>query len=170
MALIEQDPVNPITFANSYQSLSNARVLAGNSGVTLPDEDADAEKSLIDGFYYIESRESQMRGTRATSSQVTSWPRSGACIRGNEFPSDAFPAELLLSQIIAAESFGNGNNLWGSEDNGRVVTKEKLDALETEYADNGKTGSSIYLPRLESTIQPLLSSSATLTQFSVSRA
>jgi len=169
MTLVVQNPENPVSNANSYQSLADARTLASMYAVTLPVDDTEAETALIQGFAYLESNYSY-NGSRATEIQNTEFPRKDLYIRNIEFPNNALPVELLLSHIIAAEAFGNGSNLWGGVDNGRVVIKEKLDVLETEYADNGTTGASLTLPRLESTIKPLLSGDNSIAQFRVGRA
>jgi len=169
MALIPQDATSPVNNANSYLSLVDARALAEQYAITLPTDDTEAETSLINGFAYIEAREPDMCGTRATDTQNTSYPREGVYIRCVLQPSSPFPNELLLSQIIAAESFGQGNNLWGGADNGRAVSKEKVDVLEVAYFDNGTTGDALTLPRFENTIQPLLCGSTSANQFKVFR-
>ncbi len=169
MAITVQDATSPVNNANSYQSLVDARALADMYAITLPTDDTEAETSLINGFAYVESREPNMCGERATDTQNSSYPRTGVYIRCALQPQSPFPNELLLSQLIAAESFGAGNNLWGGADNGRSVSKEKVDVIEVGYHDNGVTGDTLTLPRFENTIKPLLCGSDSANQFTVYR-
>lgn len=156
MALSVQDPVTPTALANSYQSLVDARALADLYGYSLPVDDTQADNALIKGFRYIENHESEMCGERTTVTQNTSWPRIGVEIRGTDFASDAFPGDLLIAQVVAADSYAKGADLTGGIDDGRVITKEKVDVLEVTYADNGKTGKEVSIPEFDSAIAPLL--------------
>lgn len=156
MTLIVQDPLNPTSTANSYQSLIDARALAANYAITLPVDDAEAEASLINAMLYSQEFEPEMCGSRTTTIQNTAYPRADVHIRNNEFPSDEFPLELLLSNLIAAESFWKGVSLFGGADDGKVIASEKVDVIAVSYFDNGKTGDKVSLPRFNSTIKPLL--------------
>lgn len=170
MALIVQDPVTPVAVANSYISLVDARSLAGTYGYTLDADDTDAELSLIKSFRAIELKEPEMCGYRSTTTQGTAYPRSGVVIRCNELPSDEFPVELLLAQVIGAHYFTAGTDLSGGVDDGKSVVREKVDVIEVQYADNGKTGSEVTIPELERTLGPLLCSSSNSFNFVVGRA
>lgn len=170
MALIIQDSSNPVSNANSYQSLVDARALAAMYAITLPADDTEAETALINGWAYIDSFEGEMCGERSTDIQNTAYPRSGVYIRCNELPSDEFPSELLYSQLVAAEAFGSGTNLFGGANDGRSIASEKVDVLEVSYFNNGKTGDKVTLPRFDNAIKPLLCTSGNQFNFTVSRA
>lgn len=169
MALTPQDALNPISNANSYLSLVDARALADQYAYTLPTDDAEAEKALIKAFRYAEGFEHQMCGTRATATQNTSWPRKDVVIRCESFPSDEFPQELLISQVIAAEKYGAGTDISGGVDDGKSIASEKVDVIEVSYFNNGKTGSEISIPEFDSTMQPLLCSTSNAFNFDVFR-
>lgn len=169
MALIVQDPANPVNNANSYQSLVDARALAAEQGFVLPTDDTEAETALIKARRYVDSYESQMCGTRTTTTQNTSFPRTGVYIRCNLVPSDSFPQELLIAQLVAAEASGKGVDLSGGVDDGRSIASEKVDVIQVSYHDNGKTGTEVRLSEFESTIKPLLCGSTSGAQFTVYR-
>jgi hypothetical protein len=169
MALIVQSPTSPVSNANSYQSLVDARALAAEQGFVLPTDDTEAEVALIKARRYVDGYEPQMCGNRATTAQNTSYPRTGVYIRCNLVLSDEFPQELLIAQIVAAEASGKGVDLSGGVDDGRSIASEKVDVIQVSYFDNGKTGSSVTLPEFQSTIQPLLCSSSSGAQFTTYR-
>lgn len=157
MALIIQDPVTPVNNANSYQSLVDARSLAVTNGVTLPSDDTGAETALINARAYIDQHEADMCGTRSTEIQNTAYPRQDSQVRGVDIPSDSLPADLLISQIVAAEAFGKGVDLFGGTDSGKNIASETVGKISRSYFDNGKTGSgSASYPRFDNAIKPLL--------------
>ena len=170
MPLTVQIPTAPIDNANSYLSLVDARALADQYAYDLPVDDTEAEKALIKAFRYIESFEPSMCGTRTTTTQNTSFPRSGLTIRCEPFPDDAFPVELLIAQVVAADYQGKGTDLSGGTNDGRAIASEKADVLEVSYFDNGKTGTSVTIPEFDSTIEPLLCNASNGINFTVSRA
>ncbi|AUR97510.1 head completion adaptor [Vibrio phage 1.240.O._10N.261.52.F8] len=169
MALNVQDPTTPIGNANSYLSLVDARTLAEQYAYTLPVDDTEAETALIKGFRYIELKEPQMCGQRATTEQNSSYPRAGVYIRCNAWPSDQFPIELLLAQVIAAENQSSGVDLSGGVDDGRSIASEQVDVISVSYFQNGKTGSTVTIPEFDSTIEPLMCKSNTGAQFTTYR-
>ncbi|AZU97865.1 head completion adaptor [Vibrio phage LP.2] len=169
MALTVQDPQNPVDNANSYLSLVDARALADQYYYDLPTDDTEAERALVKSFRSIELKEPQMCGVRTTEIQNTSYPRTGVYIRCQPLPSDAFPDELLLAQVIGASYSGSGTDLSGGTDDGRVITKEKVDVIEVNYADNGKTGNSVYIAEFENTLNPLLCSNTSAANFTTVR-
>lgn len=156
MALTVQNPVTPVGDANSYQSLADARALAVTYAVTLPVDDAECETALINGLLYIGQRENELCGTRTTEAQNTAYPRTGVVIRGNDLPADEFPLDLLVSQIIAAEAFGQGVDLYGGIDDGKNIASEQAGKVSVSYFDNGKTGSGVSYHRFDSALEPLL--------------
>lgn len=169
MPLTVQIPTAPIDNANSYLSLVDARALADQYAYDLPVNDVDAEKALIKGFRYIESFESSMCGKRTTTTQNSSWPRSGVTIRCQPFPDDAFPQELLIAQVIAAQYQGSGTDVSGGVDDGKSIASEQAGKVSISYFDNGKTGTEVSIPEFDSTMKPLLCKSSDGMQFMVYR-
>jgi hypothetical protein len=156
--LTPQDPITPIDTANSYQTLADARTLAARFGYTLSIDDACAEKDMIKAFRYVESYECDMNGERTTEVQNTAYPRANLSIRCKPFADDAFPSDLLLSQVVAAHYAYAGIDLSGGIDDGKAITEETVGKISVTYADNGKTGTSVSIPQFDSTIKPLLRS------------
>ena len=169
MALTPQIPTAPIDNANSYLSLVEARALAEQYAYDLPVDDTEAEKALIKGFRYVEGFEPSMCGTRTTTTQNTSWPRSGVTVRCQPFPDDALPQELLISQVIAAQYQGSGTDIGGGVDDGKSIASEQAGKVSISYFDNGKTGSEVSIPEFDSTIKPLLCKASNGISFDVGR-
>lgn len=169
MPLTVQIPTAPIDNANSYLSLVEARALAEQYAYELPVNDVEAEKALIKGFRYVESFETSMCGTRTTTTQNTSQPRSGVDIRCQPFPDDAFPQELLIAQVIAAQYQGSGTDISGGTDDGKAIASEQAGKVSISYFDNGKTGSEVSIPEFDSTIKPLLCNAVDGLNFMVTR-
>lgn len=171
MPINVQTPTAPVQNANSYISLADARQLAQSFAIELPTDDTEAETALVKAFLYVDSNEPKMSGTRATTTQNTAYPRDNVYIRCNAVSSDAFPNEVLLGQVIAAEAFGAGDNLFGGADSGRSIASEQVATISVSYFDNGKTGDKVTLPQFENVMLPLYDLSRTGTaNFNVWRA
>ena len=77
--------------ADSYISLADARTLAANYGIKLPDDDADAEVKLRQGYLLINTLESQLQGSRTHYDQTGAFPRIGVYSNCKEVASDSIP-------------------------------------------------------------------------------
>ena len=170
MPLTVQIPTAPIDNANSYLSLVDARALADQYAYDLPVNDVEAEKALIKAFRYIESFEPSMCGTRTTTTQNSAYPRKGLTIRCESFPDDAFPVELLIAQVVAADYQGKGTDISGGVNDGKSIASEQAGKVSISYFDNGKTGAQVSIPEFDSTIKPLLCKASNGLNFTVTRA
>ena len=170
MPLIVQDPLAPVSNANSYLSLVDARALAAQYALILPDDDTEAESALINATLYLNTYEDRVGGERSTDTQSTMYPRKNSHVRCAEVHSDVIPDDIKLAQVIAAEAFGRGDNLWGGADDGRSIASEKVDVIAVSYFDNGATSGAATLPRLDQLMKQFFGGqSQGLSNFSVYR-
>ncbi len=167
MALIVEDGTI-VTDANSFLSLADARAIADTYGVTLPTDDTEAEQALVNGTSYLSTYESRLSGCRVSSEQSLMYPREGVCLYGFELDNDVIPDNLKRALVFAAADISDDGNPWGDNDDGKTITSEKLDVLQTDYAENGVTGSSYVIPRVDSEMKPLLGDNSAYS-FNVSR-
>ena len=156
MALIVQDPVSPVNNSNTYQSLIDGRALAATYAITLPVDDIECETALINGFVYIQGKESELQGSRTTEIQNSAYPRKDTKVRGVDVPEDSLPSDLLISQLMAAEAFGQGVNLFGGADDGLNVASKTAGKVSISYFDNGNTGDAPTYGRFDKAFQPLI--------------
>lgn len=156
MALTPQIPTAPISNANSYLSLVDARALAEQYAYDLPVDDAEAEKALIKAFRYVESFEGSMCGTRATTTQNTSWPRKNVKIRCEAFPDNLIPGELLIAQVVAASFAGQGEQISGGANDGLQVQSKTAGKVSISYFEGSSSTGKLEIPEFDSVIEPLL--------------
>ena len=142
--------------ADSYVSLTDARVIASALGLALPVADADAEVALRKGRLYVDGYEPQFSGRRVSQTQPLAWPRQSAVLHGYYWPSDTIPPALIDAQVMAASAISGGADPW-AVDNGLAVASKAVDgAVSISYHYNGKTGSSVRLTQADQVLQPLL--------------
>lgn len=154
--------------ATSYVTVAEARAYALARGVTLG-ADPVVESQLVAAMDYLESLRARYQGhktwPRATTehpaAQALQWPRRCVVIDCTEFPEDAIPVELKRAQMQAVIELFNGFTLMASSD-GRLVKREKVDVIETEYMtgqDMGAMGTSgATFPALDALLEPLFES------------
>ncbi len=125
--------------AESYISVADAdarHAAFGND--TWTGTDAVKEAALRRATAYMEQTYRQRwKGTRLKRDQALSWPRYGAQVDGFDVSSIVVPLEVinacadLALRAITADL---------SEDQGRVIIREKVGPLETEYSEFGPQG------------------------------
>ena len=122
--------------ANSYASVAAAdayidlRLLTGWSALLT----ANKEAALVSATDYIEAAYREAwQGYRVTKTQALSWPRSEVVV--DTFPVDAnlVPVAVVNACIEMAYRSSQGSVL--IEDQGQLVVREKVDVIETEYAE-----------------------------------
>lgn len=125
--------------AESYISVADADARhAAFGNTTWTGTDAAKESALRRSTAYMEQTYRQRwKGTRLKRDQALSWPRYGAQVDGYDVSSIVVPIEVinacadLALRALAADL---------SEDQGRVVIREKVGPLETEYSEFGPQG------------------------------
>lgn len=162
MALTVEDGTG-VTNADSYVSLSEIRTYATNRNLTLPAGDAEIEALARSAIDYLEGRRLEYKGTKSSSSQSLQWPRTdldedgiivGIEVDGFELGLTAIPKELKLAQCQLCIEINTGDILPTSSS--FAVKREKVDAIETEYAV--KPGSESFIPempKVEALLEPL---------------
>ena len=143
--------------ADSFISLFDARAFAAKYGVTLPVDDAAAEVALRQGCQYVELQQKCFSGSRLTSTQALSWPRTGATnVYGVEYADGDMPVQLGYSQVYAAAEYAAGKDVRASDDGLSVASKEVTGAVAVSYFNNGKTGKAITITKSLDALAPLM--------------
>lgn len=153
--------------ANSYVTLEQARAYALARGVELPTDDAQAEALLIQAMDYLEAQRARYQGRKTwpvgtvehPAAQALQWPRTGVIIDCDyALPNNVIPTELKNAQMQLSMEVFSGMVLMPSSD-GRVVKREKVDVIETEYMTGQDLGASGSLgpsfPAVDALLEPL---------------
>jgi hypothetical protein len=89
-----------------------------------------------------------------SNAQALDWPRDSVYIDGSTLVSNAIvPVEVQRACCEFALK-ANAGSLLG--DGGRITTKEKVDALEVEYADNGAGSNAVKYSAIDKLLAPYL--------------
>lgn len=137
MALIIEDG-SIVAGANSYVSVAEIRAYSEQRGIDLPAEDSSVEIMAVNAFDYVESFQSQFPGYPTSDVQRTAWPRTGVVINCRTLPSNEIPWQLKEAQCQATGEAFSADLM---PNPGQVVKREKIDVLETEYADSASDSS-----------------------------
>ncbi len=127
--------------ATSYVTAAEARAYAAARGVTLDANDAVVEPLLVQAMDYLEAL--SYKGHRTFPDvQALSWPRTCVVIDGAKLPvsgAGSIPRQLKAAQMQLSIEASTGTDLMPTTD-GRVVKREKVDVIETEYMTNTDLG------------------------------
>lgn len=93
MALVVQDPVNPITTANAYIDVVAFKAYHDDRGNTYTANDTEIEQAIVRATDYIDSRWT-FAGSRVDLEQSTECPRSGVYDPTTSWLLDGYPPEL----------------------------------------------------------------------------
>ena len=153
MALVIEDG-SQVAGANSYITVAELRAfgLARSSGLPTPNE--EAESLLVRAMDYIEGMRSRFQGKKTGATQPLQFPRKGLIIDDEPFPDNAIPNELKNGQAQLAIDIFAGFDPMASSD-GREVLREKVDVIETEYAQSSGSGSGPSIPKTMAFLEPL---------------
>lgn len=154
MLIIEDGSIVP--GADSYISLDDARAMAANYGVVLPEDDTKAEVALRNGAIYIGLFEAQMCGSRVSASQSLAYPRSGTAINGFPVSNTTIPAQLKMAQIQAAATYGAGTSVRSNTDGRSVQTERVEGAVTVTYFNNGSNGSTTSITAADDALKQIL--------------
>jgi len=161
MALIIEDGTG-VSGATSYATLAQIRAFATARGVTsVPTVDADAEVLAIKAMDYLEGLRGRYQGSKSDAAQALQFPRYGLYLDGSPVDADTIPAELLNAQCELAIAAITTD--LAPQGDGRVVTKEQVGPLVTEYAGGGSGAPQPVLPAARRWLDPLLKNAGQLT-------
>lgn len=121
--------------ANSYADVAAARAYASARGVVLPADDDEVAAMLIRSNDYLEAQACRYQGKQSSSLQALQWPRTGVLLNGDELPSNVIPKSLIAAQIQLSMAINAGFDLQPNISPQDYVIKEKVDVIETQYAD-----------------------------------
>ena len=156
MALVVETGIG-LADADSFISLEGARAFAAKYGITLPTNDEAAEVSLRQGCQYVELQQKCFSGSRLTTTQALSWPRTGATnAYGAEYADGDMPAQLGYAQVYAAAEYAAGTDVRATDDGKSIASEEVSGAVAVSYFDNGKTGGAVVITRAMDALSPLL--------------
>lgn len=146
MATIIVEDGTLVANANSYVTEAELTTFATDRGITITGTNAVL---LIQSMDYIEQQD--FIGTQYTATQALQWPRSGAYIDGWLLAVTDIPIELKNAQMQTALSIDEGNGPLDVVE--QKIKREKVDVLETEYADNS---SQTYDPKISNYLKKLI--------------
>ena len=138
MALVIEDGTNVanadsyITIAE-YNTWADARFTAGRT--TAPATDAAAEALIYRAMDYFEAQSFQ--GYIANDGQALQWPRTWVTIDSFAVGANEIPKEVKNS--IYELAYGEEKSYGSLDAIERKIKKEKIDVIETEYADNSSS-------------------------------
>ena len=126
--------------SNSYVTRARAEEIAltiPGSADWLAASDDDKDLSLIQATTWLETLD--YKGLRCTTTQALKWPRSGADCDGLISTCTAIPYKIEFAEVVLAiRLLANPGAIIGEDTadapNGTFVKRQKLDALEIEYA------------------------------------
>lgn len=135
MALVVESGSGGVPGANSYVSLQDIRTFADDRAIDIEAvEDNRLSAYAIRAMDWLEAREMRFLGSRTSADQPLSWPRSGAILPHREIPDDEIPTNLKSAQCQLVCDIAAGLDLMPNQTNAPVVTREKVDVIEVEYA------------------------------------
>ena len=144
--------------SNSYSSVAAADSYFADRGVTAwaALTTTAKEQALIKATDYLEQtyRES-WKGYRVTSTQSLSWPRSEVIVDTFPVPANIVPTPIAKACAEMALRASDGEDLIA--DLGQQIIREKVDVIETEYAEFGSL--SARYPAVNRLVLPYLYSS-----------
>ena len=137
MALTIEDGTG-VADADSFISLTDARVLAANFGLSMSDDDITAEVQLRKGYFGLLVEEPQLQGFRTFDTQTGIFQRKGVlsnCVKVDE---ESIPTSVKMAQISYADAVNGG---YGTNS---VNTGEDLKSFTVNdvYSEVYKDGSS----------------------------
>jgi hypothetical protein len=161
MALIIEDG-SLVVGANSFATVAEVRAYAAARASDLTGKtDAELEAALIVAMDYLATFEPRLSGLRISPDQYLMYPRDGVYINGFLFADDAIPRTLKDAQCQAALESTGGLDLMPTGD-GRAIKKEKVDVIETEYAEGASGAPQPRLIKVDSLMAPLLRSGGSI--------
>lgn len=141
--------------ANAYISVADVRAYAANRGVSLSSDDDAVAAMLIEATDYLETFACQYMGVPTSSTQALQWPRKGVVFNCASFADDVIPKNLIAAQAQAVMAISAGFTLQPNISPQDYVTKEKVDVIETTYADPIQVGIKPILTAVNALLAPL---------------
>jgi hypothetical protein len=138
---------------NTYASIVDLRTFATGRGYTIPADDAECGKLLMQAMDYLEGK--SWRGQRSDASQPLCWPRTGVRFGGADLPDDSIPKRLVDAQCrLAIES--QEIDLTPSVAGGGAVIAESVQGAVSVQYEPGTNKATPSLPWLYSSLRGMV--------------
>lgn len=129
-----------VTGADSWVTRAEYIAYALKLGVTIADADA-ADVELVKAAQFIDAHEQNLKGYRVERDQPLSFPRHDVVIDDWYWSSTEIPRQVKLCQMALALDINADVDLYNKPVNpNTAVKREKVDAIEVEYAVPESTG------------------------------
>ncbi len=145
--------------ANSYASTAAADAYASDRGLTdwAALTTGNKEIALVKATDYIEATyRTAWQGYRVSGTQALSWPRSDVFVDEFAVAANIVPTAVVNACIEMALRAAAGTTL--IEDQGQRVIRERVDVIETEYAEFSDPAATF--PAVSRLLSPYLLSSS----------
>ena len=146
--------------ANSFATVTECRDYATQRGLELPTNDSDVEALLIKAQDYLQSLEGNFQGSRTHTIQELAFPREGVVLFGVEQQKESIPKLLKTAQCRLAFDASQADLL--TTGGGRIIKKEQVGPLVTEYDNDGVANPQVKLTQALAHLDPLFKSNASV--------
>ncbi len=154
MALIVEDGA-VVSGADSFLSIADARAMASDYGLSLPDDDDEAGVILRQGYLNLLASEKTLQGLRVSADQTGIFPRSGVYLNGFNVPSDAIPNEVKLAQMYGSDAINSGASI-NSVDTGESLASFDVKGVYSEtYQANSSKSTNATIQGVYNALHPL---------------
>lgn len=145
--------------AQSFVTVTECRAFCDPRNLELPTEDADVEALLLEASDFLFSLENDFQGTRTdAAAQVLPFPRQFVALYSVEIDTDVIPQILKDAQCrLAFDAVEDDLLATGS---GRVIKKEGVGPLQTEFSEDGASNPQVNLTAALNILKPLFKSSS----------
>ena len=162
MALVIETGVGSSS-STSYVTVAEARAYALARGVTLSSTDSVVEVQILKAMDFLQALTQSYQGCKTwppalgqyDHEQALAWPRTGVVIDGYSLNSDKIPQTLKDAQCQLVIEIFNGVDIMPTG-TGAAIKREKVDVLETEYANAYTNASSPTLTKVYALLKPIM--------------
>lgn len=159
MALIVEDGTI-VAGADSFLSLAEARSMATNYGLTLPDDDTEAEVVLRQGYLMLNKDEKTLQGSRISPIQTGIVPRNDLYINGFLVANNVIPVDVKMAQLNAGDAINAGVST-NSVDTGQKLASFTVEGVYSEtYQDDSKQSTNSTIQGVYNALYPLTKAAA----------
>lgn len=149
--MLVSDPHSPDF--NTYASVVDLRAFAAGRGYTVPADDGECGRLLMQAMDYLDGK--SWRGQRSDAAQSLSWPRTGVRYDGLDLPGDTIPQRLVDAQCrLAIES--QEIDLTPSVAGGGAVIAESVQGAVSVQYEPGTNKASPSFPWFYSSLRGLV--------------